>query len=69
MTEVNKATIGLREIAHKIGICYETARRWAKEGRLPVFKLNGVGRWRGFEKDVDAYLETHKNKAATWSGS
>lgn len=68
MTETKK-TIGLREIAQRIGICYETARRWAKEGRLPVFKLNGVGHWRAFAEDVDSYLETHKNKAATWSGS
>lgn len=67
--ESKKATIGLGEIANRIGICYETARRWAKGGRLPVFKLNGVGRWRGFPEDVDAYLEKHKNEAASWSDS
>lgn len=62
-------TIGLRQIAQKVGICYETARRWANEGRLPVFKFNDVGHWRAYEKDVDSYIERHKNKAASWSGS
>lgn len=64
-----RPTIGLREIAQKVGICYETARRWANDGRLPVFKFNGVGHWRAYEADVDAYLEKHKNVAASWSGS
>jgi hypothetical protein len=34
-----------------------------------VFKLNGVGRWRAFTEDVDAYIEKHKNEAAAWSSS
>lgn len=59
--------MNLRQIAERIGVCYETARRWAQEGRLPVFKLNGKGRWRAFTADIDTYLEAHKNKAATWS--
>lgn len=67
MTEAKKPTISLRQIAERIGICYETARRWANEGRLPVFKLNGKGRWRADPDDIDAYLEKHKNEAATWS--
>lgn len=68
-TMSEKATIGLKEIAKRIGVCYETSRRWANEGRLPVFKLNGVGRWRAFTEDVDAYIEKHKNEAAAWSSS
>lgn len=60
-------TIGLQEIAKKIGINYETARRWANMKRLPVFKYNGVGRWRAYPKHIDDFIEMHKNKAATWS--
>lgn len=70
MTEEAKPTrrtINLRQISERLGVCYETARRWAQESRLPVFKLNGRGHWRAFEEDIDAYLETHKNKAAAWS--
>ena len=71
MTEEKKPkpVINLRQIAERIGVCYETARRWANDGRLPVFKLNGKGHWRAYEEDIDAYLESHKNKAAAWSGS
>ncbi len=60
-------TIGLHEIAKKIGVNYETARRWANMKRLPVFKYNGVGRWRAYTKHIDDFIEMHKNKAATWS--
>jgi excisionase family DNA binding protein len=61
-------TIGLREVASRIGIDYETARRWAADNRLPVFKFNGVGRWRAYPSDIDAYVSKHKNKAASWEG-
>ena len=61
------ATIDLHQIAKKIGVNYETARRWANMKRLPVFKYNGVGRWRAYEKHIDDFIEMHKNKAATWS--
>lgn len=61
-------TIGLREVASRIGIDYETARRWAADNRLPVFKFNGVGRWRAYPSDIDAYVSKHKNKAAAWEG-
>ena len=61
------ATIGLSEIARRLDVCYETARRWALEGRLPVFKFNGMGRWRAYVADIDAYVEKHKNQAASWS--
>jgi excisionase family DNA binding protein len=64
-----KPTIGLRDIANRIGVNYETARRWAGLGRLPVFKFNGVGHWRAYVSDIDEYIEKHKNKAAAWSGS
>lgn len=64
-----KATIGLREIAKRIGVNYETARRWANMGRLPVFKFNGVGHWRSYVTDIDEYIAKHKNKAAGWSAS
>jgi predicted site-specific integrase-resolvase len=60
-------TIDLHEIARKMGVNYETARRWANMKRLPVFKYNGVGRWRAYEKHIDDFIEMHKNKAATWS--
>lgn len=63
-----KPTIGLREIAKRLGINYETARRWAADGRLPVFKLNGRGRWRAFVEQFDEYVAKHKNSAASWSG-
>lgn len=66
-TQLTKQTIGLHEIAQKMGINYETARRWANMGRLPVFKYNGVGRWRAHEEQVDEFIEKHKNLAATWS--
>lgn len=72
MSEVateDKKTLNLREIAKRLGVNYETARRWANMKRLPVFKFNGVGRWRAYEEDIDAYLEKHKNEAATWAGS
>lgn len=62
-----KATIGLSEIAKRMGVAYETARRWANGGRLPVFKFNGVGHWRAYVEDIDEYIGKHKNSAATWS--
>jgi excisionase family DNA binding protein len=62
-----KPTLGLRDIAKRLDINYETARRWANLGRLPVFKYNGVGRWRATQDQVDEFLEKHKNTAATWS--
>lgn len=68
MTEA-KPTIGLRDIAKRIGVNYETARRWALMGRLPVFKFNNVGHWRAYVEDIDSYIEKHKNSAAAWSGS
>lgn len=64
-----RQTIGLREIARKMDINYETARRWANMGRLPVFKYNGIGRWRAYVDQVDEFIEKHKNVAATWSES
>lgn len=64
-----KPTVTLRAVADRIGICYETARRWARDGRLPVFKLNGRGHWRAYPEDVDKYIEAHKNQAASWSES
>lgn len=61
------ATIGMQEIAKRLGVNYETARRWANINRLPVFKYNNAGHWRAYEKDIDGFIEMHKNKAATWS--
>lgn len=65
--QIEQPTIGLREIAKKMGINYETARRWANMGRLPVFRYNGIGRWRGHVDQVDEFIQKHKNVAATWS--
>ncbi len=64
----HRATITLRDVAQQVGICYETARRWAHKGRLPVFRFAGAGQWRAYPEDVDAYIEKHKNQAAApWS--
>lgn len=68
MSEEAKPTIGLHEIAKRLGVNYETARRWATAGRLPVFKFNGMGVWRAYPEDIDAYIEKHKNVAAAWAG-
>jgi excisionase family DNA binding protein len=65
--QTERPTIGLREIAKRMDINYETARRWANLGRLPVFRWNGVGRWRGHTDQVDEFIQKHKNNAATWS--
>lgn len=65
--QADRPTIGLREIAKRMDINYETARRWANMGRLPVFRWNEVGRWRGHVDQVDEFIQKHKNKAATWS--
>lgn len=65
--QLERPTIGLREIAKKMDINYETARRWANMGRLPVFRYNGVGHWRAHVDQVDEFIQKHKNVAATWS--
>lgn len=67
--KADRPTIGLSEIAKRIGINYETARRWAKDGRLPVFKWNGVGHWRAYTDQIDEFVAKHKNDAASWLGS
>ena len=64
---ITRSTIGLCAIAERLGITYETARRWAQAGKLPVFKFNGVGRWRAYEVDVDAYVAKHQTDAAAWA--
>lgn len=58
----------LEEVAERIGVGYETARRWALLNRIPVFKFNGRGHWRAYESDVDEYIAKHKNEAASWKG-
>lgn len=69
MSDEAKPTISLREVAKRLGVNYETARRWAGAGRLPVFKFNGIGQWRAYSADIDDYIEKHKNQAAAWAGS
>jgi len=36
--------LSLAEVAVLLGVHYETARRWAKDGTLPVMRLGGVRR-------------------------
>jgi excisionase family DNA binding protein len=69
MTDAKRLSLTLRECAGRLGVNYETARRWASQGRLPVFKFNGVGRWRAYAEDIDAFIAKHQNTAATWSAS
>lgn len=60
-----KEVIELVEVARMLGIDHETARRWAVDGRIPVFRYNDRGRWRAFREDIDKFLEAHQSKAAT----
>ena len=57
--------IQLGDVAKMLGIDHETCRRWAVEGRIPVFRYNDKGRWRAFRDDIDKFLEAHQAKAAT----
>ncbi len=48
--------IWLREVARRIGVSIETARRWAREGRLPApVPLGRDMRWR--RAVIEAWLE------------
>lgn len=55
--------IELGEVAKMLGVEHETARRWAMDGRLPVFRYNDRGRWRAFRHDIEKFLEAHQPKA------
>ena len=57
--------IQLAEVAKMLGIDHETARRWAVEGKLPVFRYNNTGRWRAFRADIDKYLQSHQPNGTT----
>lgn len=62
-SEVKPKLLGLHEIAEKIGISYETARRWASAKVIPTFKFHEGGHWVAYEKDIDEFVERRKNPA------
>lgn len=57
--------IQLAQVAKMLGIDHETARRWAVEGKIPVFRYNNTGRWRAFREDIDKYLSDHQPSKTT----
>lgn len=61
---VKRKTVGLEEVAERIGISYETARRWASAGVLPTFKYHDRGRWFVYEDDLDRFMAERQNGPA-----
>jgi excisionase family DNA binding protein len=50
--------LSVGEAAEIIGTCTETIRRWAKAGKLPVFRL--AGGWRIDPKVLADFLEARR---------
>ncbi|WP_426111639.1 helix-turn-helix domain-containing protein [Massilia sp. PWRC2] len=55
----------LSQVAERLNLNVETARRWAVAGRIPAFRYNDCGRWHAFEEDVQKFLDAHRLKAAS----
>lgn len=56
--------LGLHEVASRIGVAYETARRWASAGMIPAFKFHEGGHWVAHANDIDEFIERRKNPTA-----
>lgn len=59
---MDEKVVRLSEVARSIGISYETARRWAVAGVLPVFKFHESGHWVAYRSAVDEFVAKRKNQ-------
>lgn len=53
-----------RAVADLFSVSVDTVNRWADEGLLPGFKTPS-GRWRFYQGDVDAFLNTQPTREAS----
>lgn len=59
---ITKKVLSLRQVGERLGICAETARRWAVIGKIPAFRYDERGRWRVYESELDAWIAQCKDK-------
>lgn len=55
-TDTNYLTV--EEIAYKLQIHKETARRFMKSGQIKAFKIPGRGQWRVSPADFQTFLDS-----------
>lgn len=58
MGDVNRQTLDLYEAAEMLGMAYETVRRWAREGKIPAFRIGANGRWRIMRVDLETFIQS-----------
>lgn len=52
--------VTISRAADMLGIHVNTAKRWAKRGDFPAFRVGKRGDWRVRPEDIAAYLEAHR---------
>jgi excisionase family DNA binding protein len=63
---VNDRFLTAREVAELLGLTTETVLRWARDDKLPGFRLGRQLRFR--ERDLEAWLAEHATGAAPQGG-
>ena len=53
--------LSIRQIAERIGVCEETARRWIVSRKVPAFRFTPRGRWRAYSDELDNWIASHKD--------
>lgn len=60
---MSKKVLSMRQVAERLGLCAETARRWAVSGKIPAFRYDDKGRWRVYEDELDDWIRQRKDRA------
>jgi len=53
--------LSLAEVAHRLGVHPETARRWALTKVIPAFRIHKRGRWHFSEEEIDNFLKQRQS--------
>lgn len=56
-----RKVLNIQQIAERIGVCEETARRWIVSRKVPAFRFTPRGRWRAYSDELDNWIASHKD--------